>query len=231
MEKSFTVVFLELLYRDACGQPMINTVPHAPGAQWEGKGRAPLNLWVTLILWGPSASLLGLFSHPKWRGLFASCYAIPAWVPVKAHTEGRLPPMSGNLCWKFTCLWWAVTEAPPSSCFEEYLSVFLQASWTQIKGKLLILHRTSLSYLFFLSYFKQLNLILQFLAHFYTSLGWLPFILNIVLFFFSNHVILVLKQTWLKGSLGPQRKDRYLNRPLHYRGWHTTVEYIFSLVF
>ena len=41
----------------------------------------------------------------------------------------------------------------------------------------------------------------------------------------------MLKQIGLKGSLGSQRKDRYLNRPLHHRGWHTAVKYIFSLVF
>ena len=200
-----------------------------------GEERAPLSLCVTLILWGSSTSLLGLISHPKWRGLFASCYAIPAWVPVNAHTEGPLPPMSGNLCWKFTHVWWAVKREGPTllmlTLLEEYLCVFLQANWTQIKGKSLILHSTSLSCIFFLSCFKQLDLIFQFLALSYTSLGWLPFIINIVLKKKKKHVILVLKQTWLKGSLGPQRKDRYLSRLLHHRGWHTAVKDIFSLVF
>lgn len=85
--------------------------PH-PRSSVRGKGRVPLNLWVALILWGPPASLLGLFSHPKWRRLFANCHTIPAWVPVNVHTEGQLPPMSGNLCWKFTHVWWAVRERP-----------------------------------------------------------------------------------------------------------------------
>ena len=127
MEKSFTVVFLELLYRDACGQPIINTIP-PPQELSVGEEGTPEPLSRSDSLGSTSQSAWIVFS-PQVEKTFCQLLRHTRLSSSKCtYRRGAASDVRKPLLEIHPHLVSSKREAPASSCFEEYLCVFLQAS-------------------------------------------------------------------------------------------------------